>query len=225
MLESLPVGLREHVSLRNVEAVSTLSLSAQARLAEAIQSGLKRLPRAIEQLRADPDTSITNLLSPPAQLVPEPPIQIDVSTVPQEVADLIQECFPDMPRVSTEALADANVMHAETEQQINPFRERMAVIESLMDQNKDELERALELYLSNQFPKEMLLSRKNELEIALQSLEREKIRLVEVIEDQTLSHSKLRVFTSLLPRLGKLSMRQIRISTSEDPLWMLWMFE
>lgn len=123
MLESLPVGLREHISLRNVEAVSTLSLSAQARLAEAIQSGLKRLPRAIEQLRADPDTSITNLLSPPAQLVPEPPIQIDVSTVPQEVADLIQECFPDMPRVSTEALADADVMQvvrsvAETHQQI-----------------------------------------------------------------------------------------------------------
>lgn len=70
---------------------------------------------------------------------------------------------------------------AETEQKINPFRERLSVIENLMDQNKNELERALELYLSNQFPKEMLISRKNELETALQSLEREKIKLKDKI--------------------------------------------
>ena len=69
MLEALPVGLRAHVSLRNVEAVTALSPDAQMRLLEAIQAGLTRLPRAIEQLRADPQTSVTDLLNPPSSSV------------------------------------------------------------------------------------------------------------------------------------------------------------
>jgi hypothetical protein len=154
MLESLPVGLREHVSLRNVEAVSALSVPAQARLTEAIQAGLKRLPRAIEQLHADPNTSIANLLNPPAQFVLEPHIQIDASTVPQEVADLIQQCFPDMPRVSAEALVNADVMQlvravAETHQQIfnsNHIKTDfvMLALYGLMHQTLERLEEIIE---------------------------------------------------------------------------------
>lgn len=123
LLESLPEGLRPHVSVRNIEAVATLSTQAQASLLEAVQAGLKRLPRAIEQLRADPNTSVSSLLNPPAQLETENPIRSDSSTIVQEVADLIQERFPDMPRVSAEALAEAEVMQivritAETHQQM-----------------------------------------------------------------------------------------------------------
>ena len=123
MLEALPVGLREHVSLRNVEAVAALSPQAQTRLLEAVQAGLKRLPRAIEQLRADPQTSVADLLDPPAQPETELPAQTHSASIGQDVADLIQECFPDMPRVSAEALADADVMQvvrtvAETHQQV-----------------------------------------------------------------------------------------------------------
>ncbi|MEI2737122.1 MAG: hypothetical protein V9G24_21695 [Rhodoblastus sp.] len=61
------MGLREHIAQRNIDAVAALSPQAQTRLLEAVQAGLKRLPRAIEQLRADPDTSIADLLNPPAQ--------------------------------------------------------------------------------------------------------------------------------------------------------------
>ena len=107
MLESLPVGLREHISLRNVEAVVALSPQAQMRLLEAIQAGLTRVPRAIEQLRADPQTSISDLLDPPTQVESIIPIQ---SATLKEVADQIQESFPDMTRVSAEALADTEVM-------------------------------------------------------------------------------------------------------------------
>ena len=63
LLETLPAGLREQVSLRNVEAVAALPPLAQERLAEAIQAGLKRLPRAVEQLRVNPNTSVTELLN------------------------------------------------------------------------------------------------------------------------------------------------------------------
>jgi len=123
MLETLPASLREHVSLRNVEAVAALSAQAQMRLLEAIQAGLTRMSRAIEQLRADPQTSVSDLLDPPSQVDTVLPIQSDLSSISKDVADLIQVCFPDMPRVSAEALADAEVMQvvrsvAETHQQV-----------------------------------------------------------------------------------------------------------
>lgn len=123
MLEALPIDLREHVSLRNVEAVADLSIPAQTRLLEAIQTGLTRLPRAIELLRVDPQTSVADLLNPPVQPETIPLAPPDASSIEKEVADRIQACFPDMPRVSAEALANAEVMQvvrsvAETYQQV-----------------------------------------------------------------------------------------------------------
>ncbi len=106
MLEALPVGLQEHISLRNVEAVAGLTPQAQKQLAEAIQAGLKRIPRAVEQLRINPNTSIADLLAPPSLSVTESPS----TDVQNELADLIRQCFPDMPRVSAEALANSDVM-------------------------------------------------------------------------------------------------------------------
>jgi hypothetical protein len=109
LLESLPAGLREHVSIRNVEAVASLPQPAQARLAEAIQSGLKRLPRALEQLRDNPETSVANLLKPPTQSPSAQTFEFNEQTH-RDLADLIQMCFPDMPRLSAESLASAEVM-------------------------------------------------------------------------------------------------------------------
>jgi hypothetical protein len=113
MQEALPADLRPHVSLRNVEAVSALTPQAQTRLIDAIQAGLKRLPRAIEQLKANPDTPVAELLNPaqaatnPTQAGP----QIEVSQeIRNELADLVQACYPDMPRLSAEALVEAEAM-------------------------------------------------------------------------------------------------------------------
>ena len=108
LLETLPTNLREQVSLRNVEMVAALSPQGQARLAEAIQAGLKRLPRAVEQLKANPDTSVADLLNPPTPSDSSTP---EFSThIQNGIADLIQQCFPDMPRVSAEALANSDVL-------------------------------------------------------------------------------------------------------------------
>lgn len=154
MLEALPVGLREHVSLRNVEAVSALSPQAQMRLLKAIQAGLTRLPRAIEQLRTDPETSVADLLNPPAPAEAIVPIQSDPSSISKDVADRIQECFLDMQRVSAEALADADVMQvvrsvAETHQQV--FKSNhiktdfvMLTLYALMRQTLERLEEIIE---------------------------------------------------------------------------------
>ena len=109
LLESLPEGLREHVSLRNVESVAALTPQAQQRLLEAIQAGLKRLPRAVEQLRVNPDTPVSELLNPSAVTAAEAQPQIS-QPVKDELAGLVQLCFPDMPRISAEALVEAEVM-------------------------------------------------------------------------------------------------------------------
>jgi hypothetical protein len=109
LLASLPSDLQPHISLRNVEAVASLTPRAQQRLVEAIQSGLKRLPRAVEQLRLDPNTSLAELLQPPS--LPQPSNN-NVEDVQPELADLIQLCFPDMPRLSAEALAGSDVMES-----------------------------------------------------------------------------------------------------------------
>ena len=109
ILESLPAGLREQVSLRIAEAVATLTPQAQERLLEAIQSGLKRLPRAVDQLRSNPDTPVEDLLNPPVRVVIESPSD-STQQIQEELADLIQLCYPDMPRISAEALASAGAM-------------------------------------------------------------------------------------------------------------------
>jgi hypothetical protein len=86
-LESLSEGLREHIAQRNIEAVAALSPQAQMRLLEAIQAGLTRLPRAIEQLRANPQTSVSTLLDPPATVEAIMSIQSDPSSISKDVAD------------------------------------------------------------------------------------------------------------------------------------------
>ena len=109
LLEALPAGLREHVSLRNVEAVSALPTHAQQRLAEAIAAGLKRLPQAVEQLKINPNAPVAELLRPTVHPVAEP-FPRSSQQISEELADLVQLCFPDMPRISAEALAKSDVM-------------------------------------------------------------------------------------------------------------------
>ena len=156
MLEGLPAGLREHISLRNVEMVSALTPQAQERLMEAIHSGLKRLPRAVEQLRVNPNTSVADLLNPPVK--PEPKSPSPAADFPQqiqnELADLIQLCFPDMPRMSAEALANADVMDvarttAQAHHQLfksNHLRTDFVVmvLYGLMRQSQERLEEVIE---------------------------------------------------------------------------------
>jgi hypothetical protein len=107
----LPDTLRPHISLRNVEAVSKLAPDVQIRLAEAIQAGLKSLPQSIQALQENPSLSVSDLLgtapAPQTEEAPEPELSAEVR---EELADLIQLCYPDMPRLSAEALTEAEAM-------------------------------------------------------------------------------------------------------------------
>jgi hypothetical protein len=111
LLDALPANLRGHISLRNVEAVSGLSPQAQETLAQAIQAGLKRLPRAIELLGGNPELSLSELLEKASagQEPVEKVVAPDADTQ-RRLADLIQFCYPDMPRLSAEALCEAEAL-------------------------------------------------------------------------------------------------------------------
>jgi hypothetical protein len=111
-LEALPESLRGHVSLRNVEAVSTLLPQAQETLAQAIQAGLSRLPRAIEYLRSHPQATVAELLESASASPVALALAVHRSTqsAQKELADLVQFCYPDMPRVSAEALCEAEAL-------------------------------------------------------------------------------------------------------------------
>ena len=111
LLDALPENLRGHISLRNVEAVSALSPQAQGTLAQAIQAGLKRLPRAIELLGKAPELTVSDLLEKasgggePAEKV----VALDTDTQ-RRLADLIQFCYPDMNRISANALCESEAL-------------------------------------------------------------------------------------------------------------------
>ena len=114
LLDALPTSLRGHISLRNVETVSGLSPRAQETLSQAIQSGLKRLPRAIETLEKSPDISVSELLervsSTNASPEPMETVVVPNADTRRQLADLIQFCYPDMLRMSAEALSEAEAL-------------------------------------------------------------------------------------------------------------------
>jgi hypothetical protein len=111
LLDALPDNLRGHISLRNVEAVSALPPQAQQTLADSIQAGLKRLPRAVEILGQSPDIGVSELLqaiSAANSATARPVCVLAVTCAARrQLADLIQLCYPDMPRLSAESLAEA----------------------------------------------------------------------------------------------------------------------
>jgi hypothetical protein len=153
LLEALPDGLREYVAIRNVEAVAALPKHAQERLLEAIRAGLKRLPAAVDRLRLNPDLSVEELLKTSIQRGIEEETETP-EQIQYELANMIQLCFPDMPRISAAALADANLMDVarvlgRTHNQMLSSEHLktdfvMMVLYGLMRQTLDQLEEIIE---------------------------------------------------------------------------------
>ncbi|MFZ5919316.1 MAG: recombinase family protein [Chloroflexota bacterium] len=73
-----------------------------------------------------------------------------------------------------------------------PLRQRLAVTENLIADHRGQLERLLTLYLSGEFPKEMLLEHKARLETTIKSLERERGCLLADLEARALSKEQVR---------------------------------
>jgi uncharacterized protein (DUF1778 family) len=84
-----------------------------------------------------------------------------------------------------------------------PLRERLAVVHDLLADNGRQLERALDLYLSGEFPNEMLTERKARLQETIESLERERVALAAQLEAQTLTDEQVTTLTEFAQKVAQ----------------------
>jgi hypothetical protein len=112
LVEGLPPGLRGRIALRNVEAVAKLPPEAQGRLAEAIDAGV-RIPAAIGHLKENPGATVAEIEEAAGQRGRKAQRGKAPSPGPNDMsllADLLQTCFPDMPRTTAEAMAGSELL-------------------------------------------------------------------------------------------------------------------
>jgi site-specific DNA recombinase len=94
-------------------------------------------------------------------------------------------------------------LRAEQEQANQPLRDRLAVIDDLLTDNRRQLEKLLDLYLSGDFPKEMLTDRKARLETTIMSLEKERADLITTLEAQTLTDDQILTIGEFAKKVSK----------------------
>lgn len=110
-------ALRERLALRHVEAVAKLAPEAQRTLGKALPAGLRGIPEAIATLREHPEISVEALLgggnsnqkSPSSSAHKAERNGFPAKSTPDAQAklpDLLRECFPGMPVLTAEALAE-----------------------------------------------------------------------------------------------------------------------
>ena len=91
----------------------------------------------------------------------------------------------------TELLDGYRSYQEEREQENAPLRERLLVVSELLDENQMQLDRLLDLYLSGDLPKDLLLERKNRLETTVAALDQERASLTSRLEAQILTDDEM----------------------------------
>lgn len=89
---------------------------------------------------------------------------------------------------------------AEGEEANRPLRDRLDVVSDLLADNRRQLERALDLYLAGDFPREILTERKERLQATIDSLEREQADLAAQLEAQILTDEQVQTITEFAER-------------------------
>ena len=72
-----------------------------------------------------------------------------------------------------------------------PIRERLIVLEDLWQDEKSQLDRVLDLYISGDIPRELLVDKKQRLKSTLTALEKERDELNSNLETETLSENEI----------------------------------
>ena len=89
------------------------------------------------------------------------------------------------------------------ERQNQPLRERLQLVDGLLSDNRTQLQRLLDLYLSGEFPKEMLVDRKSRLEATVKALEKERLGLTSSLENHTLTDEQIETLQNLALRIAE----------------------
>jgi hypothetical protein len=78
----------------------------------------------------------------------------------------------------------------------------MEVVDDLLNDNRRQLERLVDVYLSGDFPKEVLTDRKNRLEATILGLEKERGALVAQLEVGDLTEEQIKTLTDFVAEVG-----------------------
>ncbi|MBD3314139.1 hypothetical protein GF345_06870 [Candidatus Woesearchaeota archaeon] len=89
-----------------------------------------------------------------------------------------------------------------TEESCHPARERLAAIEDLLADNHRQMERLVDLYLSGDFPREMLVEHKTRLEGIIEALEKERTNLVTRLEVQMITAEQVVTITDFARKIA-----------------------
>ena len=81
--------------------------------------------------------------------------------------------------------------HENREREQAPIRERLQVVDDLLSDHRDQLQKLLDLYLDGNFPKELLVERRQRLQDTVDSLATERVNLVSHLESSAYSPEQL----------------------------------
>ena len=112
LAEELPPNLRKWVALRHVETVAKFPPEIQQRLIESIITGV-RVPAAIRFLKENPETTVEEIVMAVGKRRQTENKGTQVSPEPNHLtflANLLQTCFPDMPRATADAMAGSELL-------------------------------------------------------------------------------------------------------------------
>lgn len=91
---------------------------------------------------------------------------------------------------------------AERERAQKPSRDRLVVLQDLIKENQAQLNRLLDLYLAEGFPREMLMERKRRLEDTLRSLIAEESKVQASLQGQQLDQDQLNTLREFAQQIG-----------------------
>jgi len=92
----------------------------------------------------------------------------------------------------TELAKGLDQCQAERERENAPIRSRLKVVNDLLAEDRETLDRLLDLYLSGDFSREALVDRKARLETTIAALDRERAGLVAQLEARTFTPKQIR---------------------------------
>ena len=91
---------------------------------------------------------------------------------------------------------------ADKDTESEPIRRRLAVIDDLLTDNRRQVGRLLDLYISGDFPKDVLTDRKTRLEMMIRALEDERAGLVAQLQAATLTDDQVQDILSFAAELA-----------------------
>ena len=91
----------------------------------------------------------------------------------------------------------------EQEASAEPITRQVSIIENELSENRESLRRLLDLYLSGEFHKDVLITKKSKLEKTIAELEKERTALLGSLEKQTLTNEQEKSLLDFTQEIGK----------------------